>query len=63
MMDNTTYNLMKQLVQEHKSLWRLQQDYELDAKGNPDVEVLWSELAAQKEATIQKLTAELKKHL
>lgn len=54
---------MKQLVQEHKSLWRMQQDYAQDAAGDDTTEALWKELATQKEAVIEQLTAELKKHL
>lgn len=63
MMDNHTYNIMKQLVQEHKSLWRIKNNYLKDASGHDDCITFWNELATQKEKVVEELTALLKKYL
>jgi hypothetical protein len=62
-MDNNAYNIMRQLVQEQTSLWRIKDDYLADAGDNPGLEALWKEVANEKEDNIAKLTEELKRVL
>ncbi|MBC8465297.1 MAG: hypothetical protein H8D63_02935 [Parcubacteria group bacterium] len=60
-MNNNAYNIMRQLVQEYTSLWRIKDDYLADAGDTPELEALWKEVASEKEDNIEKLTEELKK--
>lgn len=58
MHENNVYNLMMQSVQEHKSLWRIVNDYQEDAEGDEELIAFWEELARQKAdqvAEIQRL--------
>lgn len=58
MHENNVYNLMMQSVQEHKSLWRIVNDYQEDAEGDEELVAFWEELARQKAdqvAEIQRL--------
>jgi hypothetical protein len=48
MYDNNVYNLMMQAVQEHKSLWRILNDYREDAEGDEELLAFWDQLATQK---------------
>lgn len=60
MNENNLYNLMMQSVQEHKSLWRIVNDYGEDAAGDEELVSFWEELARQKAdqvAEIQRLIA------
>jgi len=52
---NHAYNLMKQYVQEHKSLWRIKRDYIKDAKGHPDAVAFWKKMQADKEKSLKEL--------
>ncbi|OGZ05179.1 MAG: hypothetical protein A2845_02565 [Candidatus Lloydbacteria bacterium RIFCSPHIGHO2_01_FULL_49_22] len=64
MQSNHAYNLMKQYVQEHKSLWRIKRDYIKDAKGHPDAIAFWKKMQVEKEkhlAELQKLVAKYTK--
>lgn len=61
MIDNNAYNIMRQLVQEYTSLWRIKDDYLADSGSIPELETLWKEVASEKEDNIAKLTEELKK--
>lgn len=63
MLDNNTYNLMKQLVQEHKSLWRIKNAYKEDAQNSDECQKIWKKITEQKEATISELLELLKKEL
>jgi hypothetical protein len=63
MYDNNTYNLIEQLAQEHKSLWRIKDEYMKDAEGHDDCQVFWKKMEADKEAHIKEISALLKKHL
>ena len=56
MKDNNLYNLMTQLTQEARSLWRIKNEYQKDAKGK-ELKAYWKELALEKETHI----ADLKK--
>lgn len=55
--DNNLYNLMTQLVQEQKSLWRIEHEYMLDAGADKDLKVFWSEVAEEKRLLIEDLQA------
>ena len=48
MLDNHTYNLMNQIVQEHKSIWRINKEYQKDAGDCSDCKALWKEVASTK---------------
>jgi len=62
MQDNHVYNLMKQYVQEHKSLWRIKRDYIKDAKGHADTVAFWKKMQKEKEERISELKALIKKY-
>ena len=55
--DNNLYNLMTQLVQEQKSLWRIEHEYMLDSGSDKDLKVFWSEVAEEKRLLIEDLQA------
>lgn len=59
---NTTYNLVNQLTQESKSLWRIRQVY-LNEAETEDQKTFWKELATEKEATVEKLKNLIKQAL
>jgi len=63
MFDNHSYNLMNQLVQEHKSLWRIKNDYLEDAEGCAECVEFWEKMVADKEEHVAELTALIKDHL
>jgi hypothetical protein len=63
MHDNHLYNLMKQLVIEHKSLWHMKQSYLKDAKGCPLCTNLWKKMMKEKEANGAAMSKILKSHL
>jgi hypothetical protein len=55
--DNNLYNLMTQLVQEQKSLWRIEHEYMLDAGADKELKMFWSEVAEEKSILIEDLQA------
>ncbi|HEY4507522.1 MAG TPA: hypothetical protein VJJ47_01420 [Candidatus Paceibacterota bacterium] len=57
MKDNTTYNLMLQLVEESKALWRIENEYLEDSGDDDEVRTFWEALAVDKEAHIADLRA------
>ena len=57
------YDLMMQIIQESKSLYRIKKNYCDDAEGVNDCSEVWRELSADKEAHIDKLVGILRKHL
>lgn len=63
MLDNHTHNLMSQLVEEDKSLWRIQNNYTKDAGDCPDCKAFWEKMKKDKEDHIQELLGLIKKHL
>ncbi len=63
MLDNHVYNLMNQMVQEHKSLWRIKNMYIEDAQDCSSCKEFWQKMAADKEAHIEELERLLKAHL
>lgn len=62
MEQNNTYNLMHQLTQESKSLWRIQNNYTNEALSDEE-KAFWTKLATEKEAHIVELKALIKKAL
>jgi len=63
MMDNHIYNLMKQVVQEHKALWRIKNNYKADAGDCADCKAFWDEMERDKEAHVAKIQEMLKTHM
>jgi hypothetical protein len=63
MMDNHTYNLAQQLVQENKTLWRINNHYLEDAEGCDKCKALWEKLKGLKEESMREMTELLKEHL
>jgi hypothetical protein len=63
MKNNNVYNLMTQLVQEQKSLWRIKNDYIKDASKDKELKQFWTEIAAEKELLIEDLQAVIKVEL
>jgi hypothetical protein len=55
--DNNLYNLMTQLVQEQKSLWRIEHEYMLDSGSDKELKVFWAEVAEEKRLLIEDLQA------
>jgi predicted nuclease with TOPRIM domain len=62
-MHNHVYNLMLQLVQEHKSLWRISNEYMKDSEDCEECKTFWQNLQKDKEAHVDKLTELVKSHL
>ena len=63
MYDNHTYNLLEQLSEELKSLWRIKKNYPEDAGSCEHCKTIWKDLEGQKENNVEKLTELLKSHL
>ncbi|MBI2175598.1 MAG: hypothetical protein HYU35_02615 [Parcubacteria group bacterium] len=61
--DNHLYNLTNQLVQEHKSLWRIRDEYKKDAGSCEKCRAVWEKLEQDKEAHVQELAGLVKEHL
>jgi hypothetical protein len=55
MNENNLYNLMNQSVQEHKSLWRIVNDYREDAEGDDELAAFWERLATEKSDQVVEL--------
>jgi len=63
MLDNKIYNLMHQLVQENKSLWRIKNEYITDTKGCDECLKFWKRLEEDKEKHVAELMAMIKKRI
>lgn len=63
MLRNNIFNLMNQLTQESKSVWRIKNQYMQESIGNDETMSFWKNLEAQKEASITELEALIKKNL
>lgn len=63
MLKNHEYNLIEQLAQEHKSLWRVTNEYAKDAGDCDECKAFWARMEKDKEEHVAELTAMLKKHL
>lgn len=62
-MDNHAYNLMRQLVQEQTSLWRIKNEYLTDSSTCDECKELWGKLAKDKESHVEELQELVKEHL
>lgn len=62
MEQNNTYNLMNQITQESKSLWRIKNTYEKEATSD-ELKAFWIKLAGEKEASIAAMKEFLKSEL
>ncbi len=61
-MNNDLFNLINQLTQESKSLWRIKSQYKKDAKGT-EQKAFWTKLQKEKEALVTELQARIKKEM
>ncbi len=62
MEQNNSYNLMHQLTQESKSLWRITNNYLNEAMGDEE-KTFWQKLAQDKETHLTELKALIKKNM
>jgi len=60
MKNNNLYNLMTQLTQEARSLWRIKNEYKKDSSKNKELAQFWLEVAKEKEILIEDLKAVIK---
>ena len=63
MLDNNVYNLMFQMLNESKSLWRIKNEYKRDAEDCSSCAAFWLEMEKQKEENVRRLEAMIKDHL
>lgn len=63
MLDNSTYNLMIQMVEENKCLWRIKNMYKKDARHCDACEQFWTDLEAEKERHVDELRELIKTHI
>ena len=63
MKNNNLYNMMHQLTQEQKSLWRLEGAYTTDAENNPELKNFWATLAEEKKKHIADLAEMINKEI
>ena len=63
MLNNTNYNLMMQIVEEHKSLWRMEQNYQDDASNDEACKEFWGRMITDKKEHIEELTQLIKDRL
>lgn len=62
MLRNNVFNLMNQAVQESKSLWRIKNQYTVEAVGSDDIMTLWKKIEKSKEEHINELQALIAKY-
>ncbi len=62
MIRNNAFNLMNQLVQESKSVWRIKNEYMQEAVGSEDIMAIWKEMEKTKDEQILKLQALIQKY-
>ena len=62
MLNNHLYNLILQLTQENKTLWRIKNKYMDDADCG-ECKELWKKMETDKEKNVEELTELIKKHL
>jgi hypothetical protein len=63
MLENEVYNLMNQLVQEHKSLWRIKNHYQSEADGCEECLAFWKKMEEDKASHIEELKSLVSKHI
>ncbi len=61
-MNNHEFNIMNQLIQEQKSLWRIEKHYIEEAKNKDEVK-FWKKMKTQKTKNIAELSVMAKKAL
>lgn len=59
---NNTYNLMNQMTQESKSLWRIKKNYLKEAK-TKEMKAFWTKMVKDKESHLKEMKALLKAEL
>jgi hypothetical protein len=62
MLDNNTYNLMAQIVEESRSLWRIKNEYKKDAGMCKECMDFWDMLIKDKEHHIKDLEKLIRSH-
>lgn len=62
-MENHVYNLIIQLAQENKSLWKIRKYYAEDAGDCGECKEFWAKMLKDKEAHVRELMQLLKGHL
>jgi hypothetical protein len=63
MLENEVYNLMNQLVQEHKSLWRIKNHYQSESGGCEECLAFWKKMEEDKSSHIEELKGLVSKHI
>jgi hypothetical protein len=63
MLENHLYNLLEQIVDESKSLWRIKKRYKQDAGGCTKCVTFWEKLEQDKEEHIKELGELIKTHV
>ena len=63
MLDNHIYNLVLQMTEEHKSLWRVRNHYKGDAGDCQECKAFWEKMEQDKEEHITELQELIKNHL
>ncbi|PIP73289.1 MAG: hypothetical protein COW88_02395 [Candidatus Lloydbacteria bacterium CG22_combo_CG10-13_8_21_14_all_47_15] len=63
MLENHSYNLIEQMAEENKSLWRIKNEYKKDTSGCSECSAFWEKLEKDKETHIADLKVLIKTHL
>lgn len=63
MTENHIYDLMAQLVEENKSIWRIKNKYLADTAKHPECKAFFDKLLEKKEKTVAELTQLIKYEL
>ncbi len=63
MLDNHVYNLMEQIVEESKTLWRIRKTYKQDAGDCAQCLAFWGKLERDKEGHIRELEGLIGTHI
>ena len=63
MFENHLYNIVNQLAQEHKSLWRIKQMYKKDAGDCAACKAFWDTMEVDKESHVAELRELVKSHI
>lgn len=63
MLENHIHNLLIQLTQESKSLWRIRNEYKKDAGSCEKCRQLWKKMEKNKADHVKEISGMLKKHL
>lgn len=63
MLNNHLYNLLLQIVQENKSLWRIKNHYLTDLEDCAVCKEFWSKMEIDKKQHVEDLKVLIKQHL